>query len=810
METILLIASGDRLYREYVCATIAKTYRLVLVQSAPATWQRPYIVDGLLACLDDEAAVLAAARSCGDRHELAGVLTYDETRVRLAAEIAAQLGIAHIDSAAAARCRDKLATRRALDAAGVPSARAEHAVTLDGAQTAAQRIGYPVVVKPRALAGSVGVTMVAGPDELPAAYELATGSRLPGVDALAGVLVEEYLEGPEISVDCAVLDGELEIAVVARKRLGLAPFFEETGHVVCSRPDASLPRERIREVVVAAHRALSVDRGITHTELRLTATGLRVIEVNARLGGDLIPYVGRLSTGVDTARAAADIAVGRRPRLAATRRGAAAIRFFYPRADIRVLGRKLDPRWPVPAWLDRVCWEVSEGDVLRLPPDGFMSRLGFAIVTGESEVQCEARLDEVERHLLLSTEPLSAPPAPIGGAADTRSGDSAGGGDERPADTREFAPVVPLARRSAATWWDERVPSLPPAAADHVFDSEGWLRAWERATAERHITRCYLRHSDTAAVDPFYLVDDSPMWNAYETDAGVGPVWGAPVAVTPSLYAFYGPNAAPLQQARRIVDRGFEQARLWGAAALVVGNLEPDVAAAWSAVSPPTISLVLDRAYRADVSRGVEAHLATMSGHARRELCRLWRRSTERGLTLNVLRGEAMQPQLADVAALAEATSSRHGPPLYNVETFAALSRVPGATLLVAERDGEAIGAFLTFLHHDSLYLWAGGHDYARRSELGTYSFLIFESIRFAVREGCRFVEAGRGNFAFKERHGFAPTDLWSLVYLTPGRDHDALHARLREMDRGMQAHLPLLPAVPEPVPVLRNARAFG
>jgi biotin carboxylase len=800
MDTILLIASGDRLYREYVCGAISKAYRLVLVQSAPASWQRPYIVDELVANLDDEAAVLVAARACAERHALAGVLTYDESRVRLAANVAARLGIAHIDAAAVARCRDKLATRRALDAAGVPSARAQHVATLADARSAAQRIGYPVVLKPRGLAGSVGVTLVQSPDELSAAYDVTSGSRLPGVDALAGLLVEEYLDGPEISVDCAVFDGEVEIAVVAKKRLGPAPFFEEVGHVVCSRPDASLPRERIREVVAAAHRALGVDRGFTHTELRLTATGPRVVEVNARLGGDLIPYVGRLATGIDAARASADVAAGRRPRIAATHRGAAAIRFFYPKADLRVLGRKLDPRWPVPEWLDRVCWEVSPGDVLRLPPGGFMSRLGFAIVTGESEVDCEARLDEVERHLLLESEPLAVPAA-------APSPDGADAGEPAAAD-RELATVVPLARRTSATWWDERVPGVPAPAADHVFDSDAWLSAWEDATAERHVARRYLRHTDTAAVDPFYLVEDSPMWNSYETDAGVGPVWRAPVAVTPSLYAFYGPNTAPLHRARRIIDRGLEQARLWGASAFVVGNLEPEVADQWRVIAPPSISIVLDRAYRADVSRGVEAHLDSMRGHARRELCRLWRRSTERGLTLSVLRGEAIKPRLADLAVLAEATSSRHGPPLYSLETFAALSRVPRAALLVAERDGEAIGAFLTFLHGDSLYLWAGGHDYARRSELGTYSFLIFESIRFAVREGCRFVEAGRGNFAYKERHGFNPVDLWSLVYLMPGSDRDALHARLREMDRGMQAFLPPLPGVAEPTPVRRRARA--
>jgi biotin carboxylase len=408
-DAILLIGSGDRLYREYVCAAIARRHRLVLLASTPTTWQRPHLVDSIQVPLDDADAVLAAARHCAIAHRVRGVLTYDETRVLLAAQIAAALGIAHLDPAAAARCRDKLATRRALASAGVPSARAHHVRTLAEARAAGEQVGYPIVLKPRGLAGSIGVTRVDDPDGLEHAFETGEHAHLEGVSPLDGLLVEEYLDGPEVSVDCAVLDGRVEIATIAQKRVGFAPFFEEVGHVVAPLAGSSLPVRRIREVVVAAHRALGVERGMTHTELRLTDYGPRIVEVNARLGGDLIPYVGHLATGVDVAAAAADVAVGRRPRLTPTRSRAAAVRFFYPAADARVLALGIDPDWPLPSWLDRLCWEALPGDVLRLPPEGFLSRLGFAVVTGAGQGECEARLDEVERHLRVATEPLVQP-----------------------------------------------------------------------------------------------------------------------------------------------------------------------------------------------------------------------------------------------------------------------------------------------------------------------------------------------------------------------------------------------------------------
>src|SRR5689334_25109424 len=122
MASILMIASGDRRYREYACASIAGKHSLVLLDTAEATWQRPYVAEALRVNLDDADVVIETTRGL----RVDGVLTYDETKVQLAAELAAELGVAHLSVGAAGRCRDKLATRRALARAGVPSARAHH------------------------------------------------------------------------------------------------------------------------------------------------------------------------------------------------------------------------------------------------------------------------------------------------------------------------------------------------------------------------------------------------------------------------------------------------------------------------------------------------------------------------------------------------------------------------------------------------------------------------------------------------------------------------------------------------------------
>ena len=240
------------------------------------------------------------------------------------------------------------------------------------------------------------MTRVDGPAELDAAVRTARANAFPEPWRFrAGILVEEYLDGPEISVDCAVREGRAEPVIFARKLLGHAPSFEEIGHVTAPAEAVAPDPGRVRDVVVAAHRALGIDRTVTHTEVRLTASGPKIIEVNGRLGGDVIPYVARLASGLDLPAASADIAAGAEPDLSATHAGVAGIRFFYATAAGRVTGRGMtDP----PPGLHRVTWLAEPGDELRPEPGRLhFARVGYAIVSAADVGQCTARLAAADR-----------------------------------------------------------------------------------------------------------------------------------------------------------------------------------------------------------------------------------------------------------------------------------------------------------------------------------------------------------------------------------------------------------------------------
>jgi biotin carboxylase len=321
------------------------------------------------------------------------VLSWDEARVLQAAKVAAALGLPGGDPDAVLRCRDKHLTRRALDAAGVPQAVSVAASTPQEALAAAERIGWPVVLKPRAMAASLGVVRVEGPRQLLDRFAFARDTTLPGAWRYPEVLVEELLTGPEISVDAAVHAGRTTPLCIARKDIGYPPYFEEVGHLVDA-ADPLLHDPLLLGVVQDAHTALGYADGVTHTELKLTADGPKVVEVNARLGGDLIPYLGLRTSGIDPGLAAAAVACGLPPVILAERKLVGAVRFFYVAEDDTTIESVSFDAAALPAAVDRAMALVEPGEVVSPPPKGtLLGRVAFATAVAGSAEECRAAMD---------------------------------------------------------------------------------------------------------------------------------------------------------------------------------------------------------------------------------------------------------------------------------------------------------------------------------------------------------------------------------------------------------------------------------
>ncbi|NEE13291.1 ATP-grasp domain-containing protein, partial [Streptomyces sp. SID7499] len=291
--------------REFCATARARGMRPVLLTRDPGRY--PYAAqDGVATRILDTGdlpAVIDACAALAADGGLAAIASSSEYFVASAARAAAKSGLPGPDGDAVARCRDKDLQRQALAAAGVavPAFRAVEGVT--EALAAADEIGHPVVLKPVSGSGSTGVRLCRDRDETEqwARETLCRATDERGNPVPARFLVEEAVDGPEFSVE--TFDGAV-VAVVA-KHLGAEPYFVEAGHDVPA-PVPATTAEALGDTALRSLAALGLGWGAAHTELRLTARGPVVIEVNPRLAGGMIPVAVRAATGVDLVAAVVD------------------------------------------------------------------------------------------------------------------------------------------------------------------------------------------------------------------------------------------------------------------------------------------------------------------------------------------------------------------------------------------------------------------------------------------------------------------------------------------------------------------------
>ncbi|MGP4014364.1 ATP-grasp domain-containing protein [Saccharopolyspora sp. 5N708] len=297
-----------------ICSSLTDLADLVFltVDTAHARSMSPLLAE-FGAVLSVEGDAQRTAQLLG-AHCPDGIVTFSETALPLTSEVAHALGLPFHSPSTVRLLTDKHAQRSRLRDLLVDPTRS---VLLDDAsrwREALDRVGLPAVVKPLRGAASRNTLRI---DSAADAYQLLANvlaaERNSG--ALQPVLVvEEFLAGSDtgasgdyVSVESVVCGGTVEHAAITGK-LPLIPPFRETGQYWPSGlPSAQ--QKAVLDLASAAIRALGIDGGITHTEIKLTDRGPRIIEVNGRLGG----WISELSNRTghpDLIRAAGRIALG--------------------------------------------------------------------------------------------------------------------------------------------------------------------------------------------------------------------------------------------------------------------------------------------------------------------------------------------------------------------------------------------------------------------------------------------------------------------------------------------------------------------
>jgi biotin carboxylase len=233
-------------------------------------------------------AILAAFRSTPPD----GVIAVGDRPVTIAARVSEAFGLPGNPTAAALASRNKLESRRMIEAAGLPVPGFRSVSMNEDPAGISSSLNYPVVLKPLAMSGSRGVIRADNAREFELAFErirvlLAQPDvRAERERAHEALLVESFIPGREYALEGVLTNGRLQLFAVFDKPDPLdGPFFEETIYVAPSR-EADDIQSRIVAAVAGGASAIGLRHGPLHAECRVNDRGVYLLEIAARpIGG---------------------------------------------------------------------------------------------------------------------------------------------------------------------------------------------------------------------------------------------------------------------------------------------------------------------------------------------------------------------------------------------------------------------------------------------------------------------------------------------------------------------------------------------
>lgn len=280
----------------------------------------PYADKYYKASTMDEDAVVKAAED----YKPDGIMTLaTDMPMRGVAKASDKLGLHSISYDTAVKATDKYDMIKAFKEHDIPSPWYFVVDSLRDLNNLKGKLRFPCIMKPTDNAGSHGVVLAYSFDELIESFNYSHDCSRQGK-----VIIEEYLQGEEVSVEVMVVDGIAHILQITDKLTTGAPHFVEMGHSQPTGHPATVVNV-IKDVAVQACVAVGINKGPAHVEMMVTERGPVMIELGSRMGGDnittsLVP----LSTGIDMMKATIDVALGNEPNIEPSLNCGSAIRYF--------------------------------------------------------------------------------------------------------------------------------------------------------------------------------------------------------------------------------------------------------------------------------------------------------------------------------------------------------------------------------------------------------------------------------------------------------------------------------------------------
>lgn len=313
-----------------------------------------------------------------DEHVDGVIHPCSEVSMAVMGRINDELGLSGISREQAICATNKHLMRKAFEKGNAPSPKSILAQDAEDAWSRLQNeFDTDAILKPSRNSGSRGIAKVSrnmDKGDFIRAYDEALSESRDH-----SVLIEQFIEGPEFSIEMIVWQGEIHVLTVTDKKTTGAPHFVELGH---NQPScfSDTDVETLKAAAVAGVRALGVNNCACHAEAKLMNGKAYLMEVGARLGGDFISTeLTHLSTGIDMVAAAIDVALGVEPDLSAKEEPkGVCIRYFCPKPGKLVSISNTEVLNNPHVYL----WEIypKEGDVIPAVTSS-LCRSGHVIVT---------------------------------------------------------------------------------------------------------------------------------------------------------------------------------------------------------------------------------------------------------------------------------------------------------------------------------------------------------------------------------------------------------------------------------------------
>lgn len=379
------------------------------------TWESEYFEKVVDVDTSNTVEVIRKIEELSQTNVLKGVVTFVEHAVPLTALIADYFELEGNCIESAVLTRDKNKMHEAFDKYAIPTANYALASSIDEATSRCSEIGYPVVLKPIIGGGSLSVVKIEDEEDLNVHFDTIRYETISEFeyDTLQkricskyrhAILVEKYIEGKEISVESIVVNGICHVIAIHDKILPMnGPYFEERLFTTPSRfPEKLL--KTVTQLTKRAHKALKVEKSVTHTEFRITESGeVYILELGARIGGGPVYLSVLISTGIDLVENIIASATKKEiPIPNIDVQSKVGFQHFFSKTEGLVKAYGGDKCYMEDESVVEYLPYLKRGDKVSLPPNSVAH--GHLIVKGDSYHEIESKLINAEKDIEIILE----------------------------------------------------------------------------------------------------------------------------------------------------------------------------------------------------------------------------------------------------------------------------------------------------------------------------------------------------------------------------------------------------------------------